>query len=165
MPWEERHREEHLLTEIRDMISDILALASQLVALLTPSGATTAVLSTKGTMTTTGSTPLFNLSATVANTSGAPLLDNDGVTPFVQPASIPVAAGATDAVLTFTDATGASIAPPTGDGSGLLVTFASDNPEVTIGTAVASAQTATAPITVSAPPPADQAVTAVLSTS
>jgi hypothetical protein len=32
----------------------------------------------------------FNLSAAVANTSGAPLLDDDGVTPFTQPAPVAV---------------------------------------------------------------------------
>lgn len=32
----------------------------------------------------------FNLSATVANTSGADLTDNDGTTEFVQPAAVPV---------------------------------------------------------------------------
>jgi hypothetical protein len=37
----------------------------------------------------------FNAGATVANQSGAPLVDNDGTTPFVQPATVnvPVAAG------------------------------------------------------------------------
>jgi hypothetical protein len=49
-------------------------------------------------------TEAFNLSAVVSNTSGAPLLDNDGVTAFVQPSPIPVAAStppaqATTAVL------------------------------------------------------------------
>jgi len=53
----------------------------------------------------------------------------------------------TVAVLTFTDAAGAPIAPPTGDGSGLDVTFASDNAAVTVGKASASGDTATAPIT------------------
>jgi hypothetical protein len=52
-----------------------------------------------------------------------------------------------NAVLTFTDPTGAPIAPPTGDGSGVVVTFLSDNPAVTIGSATASGNTATAPIT------------------
>ena len=118
-------------------------------------------------MTTTDTPPLFNLSATVANTSGAPLLDDDGVTAFVQPSPIPVDAGATEAVLTFVDANGDAIAPPTGDGSGLVVTFASDNPEVTLGTASGSGDTATASITVATtpPPPPDQATTGVLSTS
>jgi hypothetical protein len=51
------------------------------------------------------------------------------------------------AVLTFTDATGASAAPPNGDGSGLVVTFASDNANVTVGAATASGDTATAAIT------------------
>jgi hypothetical protein len=51
---------------------------------------------------------------------------------------------ATEAILTFTPA---GAAPPKGDGSGLVVTFASDNPNVTIGTATASGDTATAPIT------------------
>ena len=54
---------------------------------------------------------------------------------------------ATTAILTFTDATGAPITPPTGDGSGLVITFASDNPAVTIGSATGSGNTATAPIT------------------
>jgi hypothetical protein len=49
-------------------------------------------------------TDAFNLSAEVANSSGATLLDDDGVTPFVQPPSIAVPAGtppaqATTAVL------------------------------------------------------------------
>jgi hypothetical protein len=147
-------KEVRLLLEIRDILL-------RLLALLSPE-ATTAVLSTKGTtMTTTTAAPLFNLSATVANASGAPLLDNDGVTPFVQPSPIPVAADQTEAVATFTDSNGVTIAPPTGDGSGIVVTFASDNPAVTIGTAVGSGFTATAPITAA---PVDQATTAVLST-
>lgn len=37
-------------------------------------------------------TEAFNLSAVVANVSGAPLLDNDGVTPFVQPEPVAVPA-------------------------------------------------------------------------
>lgn len=37
-------------------------------------------------------TEAFNLSASVANTSGVALVDNDGVTPFIQPTAIPVAA-------------------------------------------------------------------------
>lgn len=49
----------------------------------------------------------FNYSATVANTSGAPLVDDDGVTPFIQPAGLassvtaaaPPPAQATTAVL------------------------------------------------------------------
>ena len=53
---------------------------------------------------------------------------------------------ATTAIATFTDATGAPITPPTGDGSGLVITFASDNPAVTIGSATGSGNTATAPI-------------------
>jgi hypothetical protein len=32
----------------------------------------------------------FNLSATVANASGAPLVDNDGATAFVQPSAVAV---------------------------------------------------------------------------
>jgi hypothetical protein len=32
----------------------------------------------------------YNLTAVVSNTSGAPLVDDDGATPFVQPASVPV---------------------------------------------------------------------------
>lgn len=51
------------------------------------------------------------------------------------------------AVLTFTDAAGNPITPPTGDSSGLVITFASDNPAVTIGSATGSGNTATAPIT------------------
>lgn len=51
------------------------------------------------------------------------------------------------ATLTFTDDTGAAAAPPTGDGSGLVVTFASDNPAVTVGAATAEGDTATAEIT------------------
>jgi hypothetical protein len=50
------------------------------------------------------------------------------------------------AVLTFTDAAGNPITPPTGDSSGLVITFASDNPAVTIGSATGSGNTATAPI-------------------
>ena len=52
-----------------------------------------------------------------------------------------------NAVLTFTDASGNPIAPPTGDGSGIVVTFASDNPAVTVGTATGSGDEATATIT------------------
>jgi hypothetical protein len=59
----------------------------------------------------------------------------------------PIGGIMSNAVLTFTDATGAPIAPPTGDGSGLVVSFSSSNPAVTIGTAVGSGDTATAPIT------------------
>ena len=51
------------------------------------------------------------------------------------------------ATLTFTDANGDPAAPPTGDGSGLVVTFSSDNVAVTVGTATASGDTATAEIT------------------
>jgi uncharacterized protein with PIN domain len=54
---------------------------------------------------------------------------------------------ATTATLTFTDASGNPAAPPTGDGSGITVTFASDNPAVTLGTAVAGTDAATATIT------------------
>lgn len=49
-------------------------------------------------------TEAFNLSAVVANVSGAPLLDNDGVTSFIQPNPIAVPAStpqATTAVLSF----------------------------------------------------------------
>jgi hypothetical protein len=53
----------------------------------------------------------------------------------------------TTAILTFTDASGNPIAPPTGDGSGIVVTFASDNPAVTVGTATGSGDQATATIT------------------
>lgn len=51
------------------------------------------------------------------------------------------------ATLTFTDDAGNPAAPPTGDGSGLVVTFASDNPAVSVGTAAASGDAATAEIT------------------
>jgi len=149
----EERKEIRLLEEILDQLTEI-------VALLTTTQSTTAVLT------------IEELGDTMAN-----------------------------AVLTFTDASGAPIAPPTGDGSGLVVTFASDNAAVTVGPAVASGDTATAPITgteafnlsatvanasgaalldndgvtpfvqpsaiavpASAPPP-DQATTAVLSTS
>ena len=54
---------------------------------------------------------------------------------------------ATTATLTFVDSTGAPAAPPNGDGSGLIVTFSSDNVAVTVGAAVSSGDTATAPIT------------------
>jgi hypothetical protein len=58
---------------------------------------------------------------------------------------------ATEAVLTFTlsdDVTPGP--PPKGDGSGIVVTFASDNPAVTLGNATGAGNTATAPITGSA---------------
>ncbi len=54
---------------------------------------------------------------------------------------------ATTATLTFIDANGNPAAPPSGDGSGIEVTFASDNPNVTVGTASANGDTATATIT------------------
>lgn len=56
---------------------------------------------------------------------------------------------ATEAIFTFTtDSTGTTEAPPpTGDGSGISVTFASDNPAVTIGASTGSGSVATAPIT------------------
>jgi hypothetical protein len=54
---------------------------------------------------------------------------------------------ATEAILTFTDSAGDPATPPTGDGSGIVVTFSSDNPNVTVGTATGSGDTATAPIT------------------
>jgi hypothetical protein len=54
---------------------------------------------------------------------------------------------ATQAILTFVDGSGTTQSPPTGDGSGLVVTFASDNPAVTLGAATGSGDTATAPIT------------------
>jgi len=54
---------------------------------------------------------------------------------------------ASTAVLTFTDSSGNPTAPPKGDGSGLVVTFESDNAAVSIGIAVATGDTATAPIT------------------
>lgn len=53
----------------------------------------------------------------------------------------------TTAVLTFTDQSGTAIAPPKGDGSGLDVTFSSDNPAVTVATATAAGDLATAAIT------------------
>lgn len=53
----------------------------------------------------------------------------------------------TEAILTFTDASGEPIAPPAGDGSGLVVTFESDNPAVTVGTATGTGDEATATIT------------------
>ena len=52
-----------------------------------------------------------------------------------------------NAVLTFTDPSGVPIAPPADDASGIVVTFDSDTPAVTVGTAVGSGDTATAPIT------------------
>jgi hypothetical protein len=91
-------KEVRLLFEIRDILLDLLAV-------LTPAQATTAVLTTKAGTTM-----------------------------------------ATQAISTFTDATGAPIAPPTGDGTGLVVTFASDNPAVTLGPTVYVGDTATAPI-------------------
>jgi hypothetical protein len=156
----EHHHEDPILREIHELVSEILSVARFLVALLSPTGATTARLSTE-----------------------RPIM-------------------ATTAVLTFVDATGTPISPPTGDGSGLVVTFESDNPTVTIGTATGSGNEATAtitgtdafnlsatvantsgaplldndgvtpfvqpsPIAVAAstpPPPPDQAITAVLST-
>jgi hypothetical protein len=58
---------------------------------------------------------------------------------------------ATEAILTFTESDDKTAGPPpTGDGSGIVVTFSSDNPAVTIGAATASGDTATAPITGSA---------------
>ena len=54
---------------------------------------------------------------------------------------------ATTATLTFIDASGNPAAPPTGDSSGLVVTFASDNPNVTLGAATPNGDTATADIT------------------
>lgn len=54
---------------------------------------------------------------------------------------------ATTATLTFQDAEGNPASPPKGDGSGLDVTFSSDNPAVTLGTATANGDTATAEIT------------------
>jgi hypothetical protein len=54
---------------------------------------------------------------------------------------------ATTATLTFQDANGNPAAPPSGDGSGLDVVFASDNAAVTLGTASANGDTATASIT------------------
>lgn len=66
---------------------------------------------------------------------------------FATTAQLGVALMATTATLTFVDADGNPAAPPTGDGSGITVTFASDNPAVTVGTATGSGDTATAPIT------------------
>lgn len=54
---------------------------------------------------------------------------------------------ATEAVLTFVDSAGDPASPPIGDGSGIVVTFSSDNPNVTVGTATGSGDTATATIT------------------
>ena len=54
---------------------------------------------------------------------------------------------ATTATLTFTDSTGAPATPPKGDGSGLSITFASDNPAVTLGPVSPAGDTATATIT------------------
>ncbi len=54
---------------------------------------------------------------------------------------------ATTATLTFVDANGNPAGPPKGDGSGLDVTFASDNPAVTLSTASGNGDTATAEIT------------------
>lgn len=54
---------------------------------------------------------------------------------------------ATTAIFTFTDADGTPDTPPLGDGSGIVVTFSSDNSAVTIGAATGSGNTATAPIT------------------
>lgn len=54
---------------------------------------------------------------------------------------------ATTATLTFTDSTGAPASPPKGDGTGLSITFASDNPAVTLGPVTPSGDTATATIT------------------
>jgi hypothetical protein len=55
---------------------------------------------------------------------------------------------ATEAILTFTESDGVTPGPPpTGDGSGITVTFSSDNPAVTVGAAARSGDTATAPIT------------------
>lgn len=54
---------------------------------------------------------------------------------------------ATTATLTFQDANGNPAAPPTGDGSGLDVVFASDNPNVTLSAATPNGDTATATIT------------------
>jgi hypothetical protein len=59
---------------------------------VTPSGDT-------ATATITG-TEAFNLSATVSNVSGAALLDDDGVTAFVQPAPLAVPAGAAPQAVT-----------------------------------------------------------------
>jgi hypothetical protein len=55
---------------------------------------------------------------------------------------------ATLATLTFIDsASGSQEPPPNGDGSGLVVTFSSDNPNVTLGSSTANGDTVTAPIT------------------
>ena len=57
--------------------------------------------------------------------------------------------GSTETVtLTFEDADGNAVAPPAGDGSGLVVTISSDNTAVaTVGATTASGDTATAEAT------------------
>ena len=56
--------------------------------------------------------------------------------------------GTTTATLTFNDATGAAAAPPTGDGSGLTVTFnSSDVTIASVGASVLAGQTYTAEVT------------------
>jgi hypothetical protein len=56
--------------------------------------------------------------------------------------------GTTTATLTFNDANGEAAAPPTGDGSGLSVTFnSSDVTIATVGTATLDGQTYTAEVT------------------
>lgn len=56
--------------------------------------------------------------------------------------------GTTTATLTFVDANGESVAPPTGDGSGLTVTFqSSDTTVATVGPATLSGDTFTAEVT------------------
>jgi hypothetical protein len=64
----------------------------------------------------------------------------------IEGASMPLTVGGTETVtLTFVDATGAPAAPPTGDGSGLVVTIDSDNGAVaTVGPVTSSGDTATA---------------------
>ena len=62
---------------------------------------------------------------------------------------MPIEVGATEVVtLTFQDAAGEATTPPTGDGSGIVVTIASDNEAVaTVGATTASADTAVATAT------------------
>ena len=56
--------------------------------------------------------------------------------------------GTTTATLGFVDASGDPAAPPTGDGSGLTVTFASNDTDVaTVGTATAGTDSAAATAT------------------
>ena len=82
----------------------VVTIASDNTAVATV-GAVTASGDTAVASVTGVSAGSYNLTATVANTSGAALLDNDGVTPFVQPSPLadtvtaPPPAQATTAVL------------------------------------------------------------------